>query len=151
VSVDFRHINLRYFVDIVKRDHPDWPLTAQYWQARRMLERHPFIQKAVFAGLDKGRELRERMDHGLGVWWDELEPLLPEERGFVLALVKDEIGVKGKDRTPLALVEQKRAEEAYEDQQDALAADWREKSNAADTRVKIVKSFKDLFRRGGAA
>lgn len=141
--INFPEINLSYFVDIVRRDHPDWPLTAQYWQARRMLERHPKIERAYYAGIDNGRDLRERMEHGLGVWWKELEPLTPEERGFVLALVREEIGTKGTDAQVLEVVQDKRKEEEREEREDALAADWREKSDRPDSRVTQVKPFSE--------
>lgn len=137
-------VNLGYFVSIVKRDHPDWPRAAVHWQAQRMLDRHPAIQKAYKAGLDIGRELRQRMEHGLGVWWSELEPLEPDERGFVVAMVTKEIEPRKVAPSGLTLedVKQKQEQEAYEQRADDLAADWQQKSDAPDKAVKAIKSFR---------
>ena len=130
-------LNLGYFMSIVRRDHPDWPVNAVVWQASRMLDRHPFIEKAFYAGKQQGRELRQRLEAGLGLWWDELEPLSPDERGFVLALIKNEIQPREapKDGLTLESVAAKRKEEAWQAEQDALALDWRFKSSQPDKRV----------------
>lgn len=136
-------LNLGYFVSIVKRDHPDWPAFAVRWQAKRMLDRHPAVLAAYNAGIAQGRDLRQRMEHGLGVWWPEMEPLDPEERGFVLALVRKEI----EPRAPLlAVVELEHVkakidEEVYEQRADDLANDWQRKSDVPDKAVKLVKGF----------
>lgn len=140
-------MTLAYFVDIVKRDHPEWPLTAVYWQARRMQQRDPVIRKAVNAGLREGRDLRERMQHGVGVWWDEMEGLTPDERGFVLALVRVELGLKPAGHTELGLVREAQEAEAYEANADALADEWAAKRARPDKRVTLVGSFRDLLRR----
>lgn len=137
-------LNLGYFISIVKRDHPTWPMPAIRWQAQRMLERHPFVLKAYEAGKANGRDIRERLQHGLGVWWEELDPLTPEERGFVLALVKHEIGVSRPDGLALEAVAAKRETEAYEEQADALALDWRGKSSQPDKRVTHEAKIADL-------
>lgn len=147
LDVTGNRYNLGYFVSIVKRDHPDWPRLAIQWQAKRMYERHPFIEKAVNAGLENGRDLRERMEHGLGVWWKEMEALTPEERGFVLVLVREKV----QPRKPLlrvvadefAEVRRRQEDDAYETRADELAADWRVKSDAPDARVKAEKTFGD--------
>lgn len=137
--------NLMHFVDIVRRDHPEWPRKAVRWQAEKMRERHPVLQKAVDAGLANGRDLRERMEHGLGVWWPEMEPLSPAERGFVLALVRAKVGIKPKaQHATLEAVRAAQAEEAYEAEADDLAADWRERSDKPDSRVKVVSNLSDL-------
>lgn len=136
-------LNLGYFVSIVKRDHPTWPAFAIRWQANRMLDRHPFIERAYKAGIEQGRELRQRMEHGLGVWWSEMDPLTAEERGFVLALVRKEI----EPRAPLLAVVElehvkaKMEDEVYEQRADDLANDWQQKSDAPDKAVKLVKGF----------
>ncbi len=74
-----------------------WPLLTpdkQEAQARKMLERHPFIERAYRAGLRQGRDLRERSSRGLGwIPWPEMEVLAPNERGFVMAKVREAIGV----------------------------------------------------------
>ena len=132
-------LNLGYFVSLVKRDHPEWPRLAVQWQAQRMMDRHPKLLAAYDAGVAQGRDLRQRMEHGIGVMWPELEALTPEERGFVLALVRAEIGVAKADGVTLEAVHATQEAEQWEEQQDALAADWREKSDAPDTRVKHVK------------
>lgn len=136
-------LNLGYFVSIVKRDHPDWPAFAVRWQAKRMLDRHPAVLAAYNAGIAQGRELRQRMEHGLGVWWAEMEPLSPEERGFVLALVRKEIEPR---TAPVALMDlaeakERMSDEAYEQQADDLATDWQQKSDAPDKAVRLVKGF----------
>lgn len=131
---------LSYFVDIVRRDHPDWGDLAVRWQARKMLERHPFIEKAYRAYLDMGRDVRERLEHGQGFpFIDEMAPLMPMERGFVMDLVR--AAVEAKATVPaVTLVDVKRAQghEAQEQRDDDLAAEWREKSNRPDSRVKHV-------------
>lgn len=136
-------LNLGYFVSIVKRDHPDWPAFAVRWQAKRMLDRHPAVLAAYNAGIAQGRELRQRMEHGLGVWWPEMEPLSPEERGFVLALVRKEIEPKAAllALMDLAEAEGRMATEAYEQQADDLANDWQQKSDAPDRAVRAVKAL----------
>lgn len=139
------------FLDIVRRDHPDWPIAAQQYQAEKMLDRHPHIEKAYKAGCQIGRLLREKLEHGKGVWWAELSPLTPQERGFVLALVQNEIkpNVKAADTTIDAVVTH-RATEADETLNDELAAEWRERSTRPDSRAKIVLPFEDLHRKRSA-
>lgn len=79
------------FMALVEKHNPDALTSDKVRQARRMLERHPFLDKAYRAGLRQGRDLRERHEHGLGWWWDEMAPLTPRERAYVLAKVKDVI------------------------------------------------------------
>lgn len=135
------------FLDIVRRDHPEWPLAAQTWQADRMFDRHPVVEKAFKAGLQIGRQLREKLEHGHGVWWNELAPLTPEERGFVLALVQTEIRPKKRAAdTTIETVIVKRDDEAHEAREDDLAQEWRERSARADKRA-IVLPFNDLYRK----
>lgn len=135
------------FLDIVRRDHPEWPLAAQAWQADRMAERHPVVEKAYKAGLQIGRQLKEKLEHGHGVWWEELASLTPEERGFVLALVQTEIRPKKRAAdTTIETVIVKRDDEAFQAKEDDLAHEWRERSARADKRA-IVLPFNDLYRK----
>lgn len=136
-------LNRGYFETIVRRDHPLWPASAIRYQAQRMLERHPFIEKAHAAGLEQGRDLRQRMEAGLGVWWPEMEPLTPEERGFVLALVRSAIQPKKLQivTDDLADVRKRQEQAAYDARNDALAEDWREKSDRPD---KLVRGEKPM-------
>lgn len=131
---------LGHFVAIVRRDHPDWSEMAVRWQARKMLERHPYIEKAYKAYLAIGRDVRERLEHGLGFPdIEEMQALLPMERGFVMDLVRAEVQAKAAVPTS-TLVDVNRAQEheAQEQKVDELAAEWREKSARPDSRVKHV-------------
>lgn len=129
---------LSHFVAIVRRDHPDWNEMAVRWQAKKMLERHPFILKAYEAYLRIGRDVRERLERGLGFPdIDEIQPLLPMERGFVMDLVRAAVEAKPKaSTTTLEAVKRAQEHEAEEQKVDELAAEWREKSNRPDSRVK---------------
>jgi hypothetical protein len=81
------------FLKIVQHAKPLMRLSEQLEQARHMLERHPYIDRAYRAGLRQGRDLRERSRRGLGWMWEELEELSPRERGYVLHKVRQAIGV----------------------------------------------------------
>lgn len=114
-----------------------------------MFDRHPAILKAFEAGKVIGRDLRQRMEHGQGVWWDEMEPLSPSERGFVLALLRRELEPHRapEDGLQLEVVKEAQATEAYEADADARAAEWREKSDKPDKRVKTVLQLSDLYKK----
>ena len=68
--------------------HPDWNSAAVCWQARKMFEGQERCARALVAGLKQASELRDRMEHGLGIEWPELYALEPEERTFVLAAIR---------------------------------------------------------------
>lgn len=81
--------DIHFFRRLVDQNWPLLTVAERERQARRMLERHPFIEAAYRAGLRNGRDLRERTRRGLGwIPWPELEVLSPNERGFVMSRVK---------------------------------------------------------------
>lgn len=78
---------LQEFYFLADRTFPHWSFAERGKWARRMLKRSPFINKAVVAGLKEGRDIRERKQRKMGVWWEELEELEPAEREFVVNFV----------------------------------------------------------------
>lgn len=61
-------------------------------EAKRLLGRWMLLDLAYKAGLRIGRDLRERWRYGKGFGdWEELDPLSPRERGFVLGMVWDRV------------------------------------------------------------
>lgn len=72
----------------VARAHPTWPLEDIRRVANGIWDRYQLVRKALIEGLQKGRTLREQATYGKGWWWDSLEPLTPQERGFVIAKIR---------------------------------------------------------------
>src|SRR5512146_2494859 len=87
--------DIGYFRDVVRRHWPLLDPQRQEAQARAMYLRHPFIEKAYKAGLRQGRDIRERIQRGLGIPnYPEMDALQPNERGFVMAKIREAIGVE---------------------------------------------------------
>lgn len=100
-------MTLQELVDRTGKAHPDWPKAAVIWQAEKLFDRLPHLERAIDAGLKEpvGRELRLRWEAGLGVeveardsmGKDQLEfveamtALEPTERGVVLDILRQKV------------------------------------------------------------
>lgn len=64
-------------------------------QLKQLAERQGLWRKALEAAITEktGRDLNQRFEAGLGVWWPELGPLTPGERTLVIAEVKRILGL----------------------------------------------------------
>jgi len=57
-------------------------------------ERQALARKAVDSALRQRETIQKAMTLGKGVWWEELAPLDPKERGIVIAELRKLFGLK---------------------------------------------------------
>lgn len=83
-----------YYRAIVAQKYPDLPADKADEAARAMQGRYLLMQAAYREGLRNGRDVRDRWQHGKGMWWPELAPLQPKERTLVMERVKAAVGIE---------------------------------------------------------
>lgn len=87
-------MNQAEVLDRLGRLYPEASADQILRYAQAVSERMPLIEAAFEAGKRQGRTIRERMEHGKGLWFDEMGPLTPQEREFVISELKRVIGWK---------------------------------------------------------
>ncbi len=84
-------------VERLKRLNPDAKPDQIDEYAKAVEERLPLMEAALNAGMRQGQDLRERWLYGKGWWWEEMAPLHPGERTWVLEQVKTLLDLHERD------------------------------------------------------